>query len=241
MTQAAFVAALMSPDAPVPPGLIDPKGRPARRRFDLYRNNVASSLVRVLQAGFPVVEKLVGHSFLAAMAGEFARAHPPTSRVMMLYGAEFPAFLSAFPPVAHLPYLPDVARLEQGLRQSYHAADRVPLSPDLLARMTPDALLSARISLAPSLVLLCSHWPVLSIWRLNQKGVALATQGPEDLVILRKEFDPEPLALPKGGAAVLRGLLAGQTVGQALDGSDDADLARLMTLLITHDAIAEIA
>ncbi len=90
------------------------------------------------------------------MAGVFLRAYPPRDRVLMLYGAEFPEFLGAFQPVAHLGYLPDVARLEQALRESYHAADHRAAD---LSGMTPEALLTRRLRLAPSARLLRSRWP----------------------------------------------------------------------------------
>lgn len=124
--QNTFAAALLNPEADVPLGLIDPQGRPVQKRFDVYRNNVASGLTRALEASFPVIRALVGEAFFGAMAVEFLRAHPPKSRLMMLYSDAFPPFLATFPPVADLAYLPDVARLEQALRESYHAADAPP-------------------------------------------------------------------------------------------------------------------
>ena len=81
-----FARALLDPEAEVPWGLTDPEGRPAPKRFSVYRNNVASSLTRALEAAFPTVRKLVGDEFFAAMAGVFLRAHPPQSRMLMLYG-----------------------------------------------------------------------------------------------------------------------------------------------------------
>ena len=44
MQQSDFTAAILDPDAPVPPGLLDPEGRPAGKRFNVYRNNLAASL-----------------------------------------------------------------------------------------------------------------------------------------------------------------------------------------------------
>ena len=173
MTQTAFVTALMDPAQPVPDGLVDPQGRPVVKRFNVYRNNVASSLTKALEAGFPVIRKLVGDEFFAAMAGVYLRAHPPTSRIMMLYGTQMPAFLARFPPVAHLPYLPDIARLERAIRQSYHAADATPLAPETLAAITPDTFLHARLTFAPSLQIIQSDWPIHAIWLANTDPSAL--------------------------------------------------------------------
>lgn len=110
--QSAFHAALMDAARPVPEGLRDPAGRPAGKRFDVYRNNVAVSLTRALETGFPVLRKLVGAEFFSAMAGVYLRTHPPTSPLLQQYGQDMPGFLRGFPPAKSLPYLPDIARLE---------------------------------------------------------------------------------------------------------------------------------
>lgn len=243
MTQTAFATALLAPDLPVPPGLVDPQGRPSKARFDVYRNNVTASLLRVLQAAFPVTQRLVGAEFFAAMAVEFLRAHPPRTRMMMLYGAEFPAFLAGFPPVAHLGYLADVARIEQALRESYHAADAAPLAADRLAALPPDAFVSARLSFAPSLRLIRSDWPALSIWQANQGDAAspLGASGRENLVILRQGYDPAPHALTPGMAGILAALAGGQPLGLALEAAQtETDLTALLTLLLRHGAVTEI-
>ena len=99
MTQSAFVASLLDQAAPLPAGVVDPQGRPAPKRFSVYRNNVAAGLTRAMEASFPTVRKLVGPQFFAAMAVEFALQHPPKSQLLMQYGDEFAGFLETFPPV----------------------------------------------------------------------------------------------------------------------------------------------
>ncbi len=240
MSQQAFVAALLDPALPVPTGLTGPAGQ-ASRRFAVYRNNVAVGLTEALRAGFPVVQKLVGEAFFTAMAGEFLRRHPPQGRIMMLYGADFPGFLSRFPPVSHLPYLPDVARLEQALRESYHAADVAPLPPDSLAAIPEATLLVSRLRLAPAVRLIRSPWPIHAIWHANLHGGPVA-QGGQDVVILRPDFDPLPQVVPQTAADFLAALLAGAVLASALSAAGEAlDLPAVLTLLLDGHALTGVS
>lgn len=241
MTQTAFAHALLNPDAAIPPGVTGPDGLPDAKRFSVYRNNVASSLTRALEAAFPVVRKLVGDEFFGAMAVVYLRAHPPRHRQLMLYGADFPEFLASFPPVAHLGYLPDIARLEQALRESYHAADSTALPAEKLAQMPEAQLLQARFTLAPSLRVLSSQWPIHAIWQANTKGGPAPVMQAEAVVILRPEFDPTPHLLPPGGVAFLNALLAGDPLIAALATTGEGfDLAGVLGLLIQGQALIEV-
>jgi hypothetical protein len=242
MSQSLFARALLDPDAAVPPGITDPSGRPAPKRFSVYRNNVASSLTRALEAAFPTVRKLLGAEFFAAMAGVFLRAHPPRSRMLMLYGDAFPGWLESFSPVAHLGYLPDVARLDQAMRESYHSADSVPLAEDDFQRLLGNDLTSLRLTLAPSLRLVRSSWPIVSIWAANAEAGPSPRPGVEDALVLRPEFDPRPHRLPVGGAAFVAGLLDGHTLGTALDRTGpDLDLPAVLGLLVLGRAITGVS
>lgn len=238
MSLAEFHAALLDPDSPAPPGLTDPEGRPAGRRFDVYRNNVTVSLTEALRQSFPVVRKLVGEEFFTAMAREHARRFPPHSPLLMFYGKDMPDFLAAFAPVSHLGYLPDVARLELALRQSYHAEDAVPLSADALQALPSGDFLATRLRLAPALRLIRSDWPILAIWRANTEGAAPpGARVAEDVLILRPEFDPAPHLLSRGGAEFVAALLRDETVAAALDKAPDLDLTAILTLLLAGNAI----
>ncbi|MFN3972431.1 MAG: DUF2063 domain-containing protein [Gemmobacter sp.] len=237
----AFAAALLDPARTVPDGLTDPKGRPAGRRFAVYRNNVIVSLTEALETGFPVVRALVGAEFFRAMAGEFLRMHPPKGPVLSDYGDDLPAFLAWFPPVAKLSYLPDMARLELAMRTSYHAADARPISVADVAALAPARLAGARLRFAPPVRLVRSAWPIHGIWTANTLNGPPPAAGAEDVLILRSAFDPVPRLLPPGGGDFVAALLAGRTLAEAaLAAGERHDLNGTIGLLMANAAIIDI-
>lgn len=245
VAQSDFAAAIFDANLPVPEGLCTPTGAPAGKRFSVYRNNVAVGLTEALETTFPVIRTLVGDEFFKAMAGVFLRQHAPTSPVLMYYGAEMPAFLQTFQPVAHLGYLPDIARIELALCRSYHAADTPPIDPKTLQSIAPDDLLRARLHLAPSLHLIRSNWPAASLYHANSSPNAPAPKmQAEDVLITRPEFDPVVSCLPPGGGAFVERLLANDTLGDAVKAasiaSGDFDLTASLGLLLVGGAIERI-
>jgi len=234
--QAAFAAALLRPADPVPAGLTDPQGRPAGKRFDIYRNNVVVSLAEALGLAFPVVKKLVGETNFGVLARAFVSVHPPEDPRLARWGTALPGFLETFAPVRPLGYLPDVARLEQAIRESYHAADAAPFDPAVLAGLDAAALMEARLAVAPAVRLVASRWPVFSIWRFNTEDAAPKPQmAAEEVLVSRPGYDPLPALLPPGGVAFLTALAGGASLGTALaapgvpeDFDLDTTLARVL-------------
>lgn len=239
-TQSDFRAALLDPASPPPDGLQNPDGVKATKRFDVYRNNVAVSLTEALETAFPVVKKLVGTDFFRAMAGVYLRAHPPKSPVMMFYGDDMPDFLAGFAPAQSVPYLPDVARLELALRHSYHAADTTAIAPNSLAQIAPDTLPDVIFTVAPSVFVIASTYPLHSIWTANTTGGEVATIA-QPTLITRPEFDPQVDALTPEQAAVLVAMMAGDPLGHALrNGGAGFDLGPLLGTLLARNALISI-
>jgi hypothetical protein len=242
MSQTDFRARLLDPGLPPPPGLRNPSGTPALRRFDVYRNNVAVGLKEALATAYPAVRQLVGEDFFNGAADIWFRSHPPTTPLLMYFGAGFADFLAAFPPAASLGYLPDVARLEWLIRESYHAADAAPVPREMWAGLPPEALARARFTFAPALRFLSSPWPVFSIWAANRREAAapLANRG-EDVLVIRAAFDPEPCLLPAGAGPVMAALIAGEALADSLDaGGPDLDLTAFLGVLTLPGVVAGI-
>ncbi len=240
--QSDFGRAILDPDLAVPAGLTDPQGRPAGKRFSVYRNNVAVSLTEALETAYPVVRKLLGDDFFKAMAGVYLRQNPPSSALMMYYGSRFPGFLESFEPVRNIGYLPDVARLERALRQSYHAADAAPVDPALLQTMPPDRLMAARFVLAPSVRLVRSLWPIHALWLANTAPDAPKPQmKAEDVIVARPGFDPKPHLLGPGAAEFVTVIGKGASLAEALQSAgEDFDLTVILGQLLAGGAIVGI-
>ncbi|MGI9449458.1 MAG: HvfC/BufC N-terminal domain-containing protein, partial [Geminicoccaceae bacterium] len=163
--QTDFIDALKDPDRQAPEALVkSPDDQRPKRRFDVYRNNVAVGMIEALRATFPAVERLVGGDFFSAAARVFLDQEPPRSPLLFRYGQTFGNFLDAFPPATSVPYLGDVARLEWARLEAYHAADREPLAIDALGALPENEMGQVTFELHPSLALIKSQWPIVSLW-----------------------------------------------------------------------------
>lgn len=242
--QAAFRAGLLDPCAPAPVGLQDAAHGPPGKRYDVYRNNVTHALIEALSTGFPLVHKLIGAQRFAQIAPQFVRAHPPSSPLMMFYGAEFPDFLDGAPALSDIGYLKDAARLDLALRQAYHAADAPAFSAPQLQDMDPEVLMRTTFTLAPATQILRSDWPLYDIWRYAlQDGAPKPRAIAQDVLITRAAFDPIPHLLPPGGAVWFNALAAHQSFEKAHETAiavqPDFDLQATLTLALSSAALAD--
>ena len=217
-SQLGFASALLDPRVVAPADVCCHTSGIVTRRFNVYRNNVVVSLIEALEATFPVVSRLVGDEFFAAMAREFVLAAPPRSPILSRYGSTFPEFLRNFGPVADLPYLADVARLEWLQLRAYHAADAPSLDASDFADLDPGRIAEMVVQLLPSARLFTSPFACVSIWRTNThdhvvKPVENLHQG-EDALVLRPGLETIVLPLPGGAYRFINELGAGKSLGE---------------------------
>jgi hypothetical protein len=195
------------------------------RRFAVYRNNIAASLIGALAVRYPVVARLTGRDFFAAMAGDFARDNRPVSPVFAAYGDGFPDFVEAYAPAVSVAYLADVARLEAAWWRAYHAADVAPLAADAFVPARAEDLIGWRFEFLPSVAIVRSRWPVVAIWTAHLgdgdlRHIDLA-RG-ETALVARPGLDVRVEAVSLIDAFFLTLLIEGATLGQALAQTQDA-------------------
>ncbi len=244
--QRGFAAAVLDAALEVPSGLVGPDGRPSARRFAVYRNNVVAGLTESMKVTYPASCRIVGEEFFVAMARAYVVADPPRSPMMLEYGAGLPAFIATFPPAASVPYLADVARIEWAWKEAFHADDAAPLPPAALAAIPEARLSEVRLRLHPSLRLVTSRYPALTIWRMNVEGgvpgpVDLASGG-EDCLVVRPAAHVIVHEAPSGAAAFIHALAAGMPLAEAasagLEAADDFDLSANLAGLISAGAFS---
>jgi hypothetical protein len=201
----------------------------------VYRNNVMSGLIKVVAARFPAVRRLLGEDRFLESARRFIAAEPPRSPLLLEYGDGFPEFLKR---LGDDTCIADVADLEVARGKAYHAADAVSLSPQAFAAIPAERLAGLRLTFHPSVSLLQSRFPIVSLWHANQEAgdAALPQVRPEAALIARPMLEVEVWNLPPGGFAFLTALRRGRTMAEAAEAAVDAapnfDLAVNLSVMI---------
>ena len=239
LAQTRFAEALRDPALPVPATLARVSGAEPTKRFAVYRNNVMVSLVGAIGTRFPAVSRIVGEEFFAELARAYVSENPPRSPVMMTYGDDFSQFIASAQGLEELPYLADVARLEAARTRAYHAADAEPLGSETFAALDPARLDRIAVTLHPSVEIVRSDHPVVTIWAMNAGETELGPieeWAPEDALVARPALDVVVRRLPPGGAAFLealgRGLTLGEAAAAAQADTEDFDLSQNLIGLI---------
>jgi Putative DNA-binding domain len=245
--QTKFGRALLNPAQPIPSAIRGATRCRADRRFAVYRNNVVAGLIDALAQRFPVVRRLVGDSFFEPMARVYVVTCPPASPIMLLYGESFPDFLENFAPAANVPYLSDVARLEMARGRAYHAADAMPVEPRAFAALPPERLADLRFDFHPSVSIIKSPYPIVSIWQVNDDpdhAVPTAPWAPEAALVARPFGEVEVTRLAPGVPEFLLCLVHNGTMNDAARAGEEAatefDLVESLQSLIMSRAVKRI-
>lgn len=239
----AFVDGLLNPALPQPETI---KGR-STKRYAVYRNNVTISLIRAMEANFPITQRLLGEQYFSGLAREFVQKHPPQSPLIFHYGDAFSAFLKAQDDLSDYPYLSDIAQLEQQIRQSYHEADADVLSATDLTQIDQQDLMDARFVRHPAMALLQSQYAVLTIYNANANADAKSVKDiniGECVLITRAQHDVELYHLEPSQFVFFQSLASAATLGEATNSAfqthEDFDLTGAIGLLLSSHSFQSV-
>jgi hypothetical protein len=245
--QRVFAEAILFDDAPIPATVRSASGPAYASRFDVYRNNVIAGLINAVAARYPVTRKLLWDDAFNRAAQLYVASEPPRSPVMSEYGDSFPQFLRNVGQCVASDYLADVAELEAARTRAYHSADATPLPSDAFAVLAPEDLPDLRLKLHPSVALLKSRFPVVSIWQANSQDHdsnndnAISVWKAECALIARPHWQVEVRALSAGAHAFIAALAEGCRVGSAIArgmvSAPDFDLGECFNVLIAAEIV----
>lgn len=217
------------------------------RGLKAYQSNGHALAERAMQAAYPVLAQLLGEESMGALARAYWHAHPPVRGDVAQWGESLADFVAASSQLQDSPYLPDVARLEWVL----HGMDSVQdASPDLntlalLSAEDPDALW---LRLAPGAAVVCSTWPLATIHAAHgengpsfeEVGRLLQAGAAEDAVVWRQGFKPCVRRAVAGESAFLNALLAGQSLGGALDAAPQLDVSQWLPTAVQNGLLLAV-
>lgn len=219
---------------------------PAKRLFQVYRNNFWISAEDALTGIYAVIKRLVGDQFFTYLVDHFLRSYPLRYGNIHQIGSDLAAFLCDFGPAENLPYLPDIARLEWIHHQLFHAADANPFNTQLLAGLPPEKISKLRFEMSPTSRLVHSPFPIFQIWRVNQvdyegdQTVDLDI-GSESVLVTRPGLVVELYKVEPVDARFLQSLISGSNLDRAskaaINYSNDFDLEDSLSKFLALGAL----
>ncbi len=236
--------AILSGDAPIPATVQLGTGSATASRFGVYRNNVHFSLINALGARYPVTRELLWPETFEGAARLFIAMHPPRSPLLFEFGTDFPQFLRSIGTGPSTELVADIAELESARVCAYHAPDAAPLSATAFAALPHDILAASRVTLHPSLSLVRSRFPIVSLWQAAQQDEDVSRWQPEAAVIVRPHLDVQVWSLPPGGYEFLSSLAMARRVDEAAAAAAKQtrfDLSQVFQVMFSSGAVTGIA
>ena len=237
-TQRAFAAALRDPAvtcAVLPPA-----------NLGVYRNNGSITFREALGLTFPVLRRRVGDDYFRQLSVHYRERFPSRSGDLHWAGRDFAVFLDDYLAGSEYQWLADLARIEWACAESSVSAEQVSLSVDSLAGYSSVTLEHLCFVLQPSLRMVCSPFPVFSVWLTNQADNAPPvnqSQGPEQGMIRIRHDSVEVRKLDGAAFSFISALTQGATLGDAMTTGalDVRALTSVLAFLFSEGLVCSMA
>jgi len=171
---------------------------------------------------FPVTRRVAGDESFDAMARRFIVTERSCPARRFPNWEAFPSFLRGQGKAASIEYVADIADLEVARGKAKYAADARPIG----AQAFPSLAAELRLVLHPSIFLVASRFPIVTMWENNQsehENGGVGRWSAECALVARAFLEVEVRRLPAGGHAFISALSQGGTIAAALDAGTAAD------------------
>ena len=186
---------------------------PGQERLAVYAEGYRVRFRDGVSEVYEAIRWILGESQFAELVKNYSLKYPSRDTNLSFVGKYLPEFISTLPLAKQLPFIMDLAKLEWQLCGAFHAFDKIPVSPDELSKLSPEALTQGRFIFQASLFTITSDWPILDIWKSRKKSreeVNLNLEGrPQCIMGYRCGVKIECCLLENWQFQTLEGLKAG--------------------------------
>lgn len=240
--QSAFRRAVLQGEDAEALASIQPRGIAAAQRLAVYRNNTFGSLIGVLAAAYPALQRLLSADNFRILARAYVAAHPPQRPQLLSYGGGMADFLGNFKHTQDDVFFADLARLEWARNEALFAADAPILTAQSLQDLPADNLGALKLPLHPATRLIESDYAIFRLWQAEKLGPGVAA-GAETVLVTRSADGAilQRLATP-GDSALLLAFATDASLDEAAEAAFAAEPAfDLQAALADHLARATFA
>ncbi|MEY4582204.1 MAG: hypothetical protein RL701_6907 [Pseudomonadota bacterium] len=220
ITQPVGTSQLMAADIILPSRHLRPEAR-----LEIYHSAYTSRLVDCLIDDYPALQHALGHETFRTLCLAYSSEFPSRSPSLNRFGERMPAFCRARD-LSDNHAAAELAELEWAIVTVIHAAQGVALPTTALANLTPEQFGQSTFQACPAVRLLEHTFAVnefYSAYRRTLPAELGAVRRGFTLVLRRgASVTREALAWPHG--LILRELLAGQSVAEALNAAADSGI-----------------
>jgi len=222
----------------------------AVERLAIYHDGYHARLIECLADDYPALRHALGHAQFRSLCLAYIAKFPSRSPSLNYFGAHMPGFCASDPlQLTHAQGLAELAQLEWAVVEAIHAEAQEPLPIDSLSALGPEQFARATLLPNPALAWLEHTYPVHTYYKAFWAGKAsplLLPPNPstpdeaqladatwlsaadEPLLVCvyrtRRTFAVQHSVFTRAQAALLRALLAGQPVVQALSAAVDSGM-----------------
>jgi hypothetical protein len=210
--------------AGVPAEAVDKAVLPTTRltaveRVQIYRGMYLLRLTDALEVDYPGVAHFLGDEGFRRLVAGYVDAHPSRSYTLNRLGDQLPDYIRTATGMRRRDFVHDLARLELAVSQVFDGPESEALTPEQIAAVPEDAWGRVRLRTVAAFRLVQFRYPVnayLDSLKDDQHDHPRARLKETWVAVFRRNYSCYRLELAGAAYELLRALVAGRTLGEAV-------------------------
>ncbi len=198
---------------------LNPQGSVSgQERMQVYAEGYTARILETLSETCVAVKHILGEAAFLQIAQGYARQYPSQSYNLTDAGRKLPDYFEETDWKDRFPFLPDLARLECLVMDSFHEFPEDSFDPACLAGLDEGGWDKLYLNFQPFVKILKSSWPILSLWEARStplKDLHVRLEGrPQSVLVYRRASEVFCKEITSAQYEMLSGLLSGKNLGE---------------------------